>query len=151
GRMTDEYLAAMQELWTKGTPSFNGTYTQFEKLIFEPKPVQTPHPPIWVGGHSGAALRRTARVGAAWHPINRPPAELRAGQAEIARLCRERGRADAPSLTLRNDVRILKPGETAPVSTHAGRVIAGDSSSLVDQIAELADCGVEHLVIEFLA
>jgi probable F420-dependent oxidoreductase len=151
GAMTDEHLAAMRELWTSRTPSFAGRYTQFSGLAFEPKPVQTPHPPIWVGGHSRAALRRTAEVGAAWHPINRPPAELRDGRTEIARLCRARGRADTPALTLRNDVRILAPGESAPTSTHAGRVLAGDPAALVDQIAELADCGVEHLVAEFLA
>ena len=116
-----------------------------------PQPVQKPHPPVWVGGHSRAALRRAARVGAAWHPINRPPAELRAGVAERARLCQEAGRATPPALTLRNDVRILGPGESAPISTHAGRVLAGDPAALLDQIAELADCGVEHLVLEFLA
>src|SRR6266852_4483578 len=75
GAMTDEYLAAMQELWTKREPSFAGKYTQFSGLVFEPKPVQKPHPPIWVGGHSKAALRRAAQFGAAWHPINRPPDE----------------------------------------------------------------------------
>ena len=95
GPMTDEHLRAMQELWTARAPSFSGTYTQFSGLTFEPKPVQKPHPPIWVGGHSRAALRRTVEFGAAWHPINRPPAELRAGQAELARLCQARGRTDA--------------------------------------------------------
>jgi probable F420-dependent oxidoreductase len=151
GAMTDEYLEAMRELWTSREPSFAGKYTEFSGLIFKPKPVQTPHPPIWVGGHSRAALRRTARVGAAWHPINRPPAELRAGRAELARLCRENGRADVPALTLRNDVRLLRPGETAPPSAHAGRVVAGEPAAMIDQIHELADCGVEHLVLEFLA
>ena len=151
GAMTDEYLRAMQELWTSREPAFAGKHTQFSGLVFEPKPVQKPHPPIWVGGHSRAALRRTARVGAAWHPINRPPAELRVGRAELTRLCQEAGRATPPALTLRNDVRILGPGESAPASTHAGRVLAGDAAALVDQIAELADCGVEHLVLEFLA
>src|SRR5687768_14767759 len=87
GAMTDEYLAAMQELWTAREPKYSGKYTQSTGLFCEPKPVQKPHPPIWVGGHSKAALRRAARVGAAWHPINRSPAELRAGRAEIARLC----------------------------------------------------------------
>ena len=67
-------------------PKFAGKYTQFDGIVFEPRPVQQPHPPIWVGGHSRAALRRTVQVGAAWHPINRPPAELRAGMAELARL-----------------------------------------------------------------
>ena len=151
GAMTDEYLEAMQELWTKPAPSFSGKYTQFSGLKFEPKPVQKPHPPIWVGGHSKAALRRTAQFGAAWHPINRSPEELRVGRTELARLCQARGRAVPPALTLRNDVRIVAPGEAAPKSTHGGRVIAGEPARLIEQIAELADCGVEHLVLEFLA
>jgi probable F420-dependent oxidoreductase len=151
GAMTDEYLEAMQELWTSRTPSFRGKYTQFSGLIFEPKPVQKPHPPIWVGGHSRAAFGRAARFGAAWHPINRPPAELRAGMAQLAEICRGRGRSTPPALTLRNDVRLLRPGERAPTSAHAGRVLAGDAAALVDQLRELADCGVEHLVLEFLA
>jgi probable F420-dependent oxidoreductase len=151
GAMTDEYLEAMQELWTKPSPSFSGKYTQFSGLTFEPKPLQKPHPPIWVGGHSRAALRRTAQFGATWHPINRPPEELRAGRAELARLCQARGRTVPPPLTLRNAVRVIGPGQSAPASTHGGRVLAGEPAALVDQIAELADCGVEHLVLEFLA
>src|SRR6267378_3171495 len=109
GPMTDEYLRAMQELWTSPSPSFSGKYVQFHDLHFEPKPIQTPHPPIWVGGHSRAALRRTVELGAAWHPINRSVEELRAGVAELARQSRARGRATPPALTLRNDVRILGP------------------------------------------
>jgi probable F420-dependent oxidoreductase len=61
GPMTDEHLLAMRELWTSPAPSFAGKYTQFSDLTFEPKPVQKPHPPIWVGGHSRAALRRTVQ------------------------------------------------------------------------------------------
>ena len=151
GAMTDEYLAAMRELWTSPAPSFKGTYTRFDGIVFQPRPLQQPHPPIWVGGHSRAALRRTVQVGAAWHPINRPPAELRAGQAELARLSAQHRRATPPALTLRNDVRILKPGQPVPTSTHAGRVIAGEPAALVEQIGELAGLGVEHLVLEFLA
>src|SRR5262250_1917009 len=151
GPMTDEHLRAMQELWTSNTPSFAGTYTQFSGLSFEPKPVQKPHPPIWVGGHSRAALRRAVDFGAAWHPINRPPDELRTGQAELARLCQARGRAIPPALTLRNDIRVLRPGQSVPPSTHAGRVMAGEPAALVDQIGELARGGVQHLVLEFLS
>jgi probable F420-dependent oxidoreductase len=151
GAMTDEYLRAMQTLWTSPAPSFAGKYTQFGGLVFEPRPVQRPHPPIWVGGHSRAALRRTAEFGAAWHPINRTPEELRAGRAELARLSQARGRAIPPATTLRNDIRILQPGEGAPASGRGGRVLAGEPAALVEQIAELAACGVEHLVLEFLA
>jgi probable F420-dependent oxidoreductase len=151
GAMTDEYLDAMRELWTSREPSFAGKYTRFSGLVFEPKPVQKPHPPIWVGGHSAAALRRAVRFGEAWHPINRPPPELRAGRAELARLCKLGGRSSPPAITLRNDIRVLQPGASAPASTHAGRVLAGEPEALVDQITELAECGVEHLVLEFLA
>jgi probable F420-dependent oxidoreductase len=151
GPMTDEYLRAMQELWTSPSPSFAGKYVRFDDLHFEPRPIQKPHPPIWVGGHSKAALRRAVELGAAWHPINRTPEELRAGVAELARLSRDSGRATPPTLTLRNDVRILRPGESAPPSAHAGRVVAGEPAALVDQIAELAACGVEELVLELLA
>jgi probable F420-dependent oxidoreductase len=151
GPMTDEYLEAMQELWTSKAPSFAGKYTQFSGLTFEPKPAQKPHPPIWVGGHSRAALRRTVQFGAAWHPINRSPEELRIGREELARLSLARGRAAPPEITLRNDVRVVQAGESAPKSTHGGRVIAGEPARLVEQIAELAECGVEHLVLEFLS
>jgi probable F420-dependent oxidoreductase len=151
GAMTDEYLEAMQELWASPAPSFAGRYTRFSELTFAPRPLQQPHPPIWVGGHSRAALRRTARFGAAWHPINRPPEELRSGQAELQRICGATGRAVPPRLTLRNDVRVLRPGESVPRSTHAGRVLAGEPAALVDQLTELAGCGVDHIVLEFLA
>ena len=155
GAMTDEYLEAMQELWTNPAPSFSGKYTTFSGLKFEPKPIQKPHPPIWVGGHSKAALRRTVQFGAAWHPINRSPEELKAGRAELARLSQARGRAVPPAITLRNDVRVLgsaqAAGQAAPKSTHGGRVIAGEPARLIEQISELAECGVEHLVLEFLS
>jgi probable F420-dependent oxidoreductase len=151
GPMTDEYLAAMRELWTSPVPSFAGKYTQFSGLHFEPKPVQKPHPPIWVGGHSRASLRRAAAVGAAWHPINRSVEELRAGRAELRQLCEARGRAAPPAVTLRNDLRVLRPGRPAAAAAHDGSVLAGPPAALVDQIGELGDAGVEHLVIEFLA
>lgn len=61
GRVADEYLAAMVELWTSDEPMFRGRYVEFEAVAFEPKPVQKPHPPIWVGGNSKAAMRRAAR------------------------------------------------------------------------------------------
>jgi probable F420-dependent oxidoreductase len=69
GRMADEYLAAMIELWTKQEPTFEGRYVSFRNVAFEPKPVQQPHPPIWMGGDSNAALRRAASFASGWHPF----------------------------------------------------------------------------------
>jgi len=67
GRLSDEYLEAIIELWTSDAPEFHGTYVDFADVAFEPKPVQQPHPPIWVGGNSRAAMRRAARHDG-WYP-----------------------------------------------------------------------------------
>lgn len=69
GRMSDEYLAAIIELWTKESPSFEGKYVSFKDVAFEPKPFQKPHVPIWMGGDSDAALKRTARYATGWIPF----------------------------------------------------------------------------------
>ena len=61
GRLSDEYLAAMIELWTAENPEFHGEFVDISGVAFDPKPVQEPHPPIWIGGNSRAAMRRAAR------------------------------------------------------------------------------------------
>jgi probable F420-dependent oxidoreductase len=73
GRMADEYLAAIVELWTSEAPTFDGQYVSFSDIAFEPKPVQRPHPPIWIGGDADAALRRAARFASGWIPFLTPP------------------------------------------------------------------------------
>src|SRR5260370_12167291 len=69
GAVTDEYIDAFRVLWTETSPRFAGRYTRFDGIVLEPKPVQRPHPPIWVGGESGPAVRRAARIGTLSHPI----------------------------------------------------------------------------------
>jgi probable F420-dependent oxidoreductase len=77
GAATDEYIHILRELWTKEWPSYKGRFYSFDEIRFYPKPVHRPHPPIWIGGHTKAAIRRAARLGDGWHPIGlRPPAGL---------------------------------------------------------------------------
>ena len=73
GRVTDEYIKAFRELWTKDNPSFEGKHCSFSDIIFLPKPVQTPTIPIWIGGHSKQTVRRAAELGDGWHPIGGVP------------------------------------------------------------------------------
>ncbi len=68
GRVTDEYVAAMKALWTEQRPEFHGEFVHIADVVFEPKPVQRPHPPLWFGGRSMASLRRAARHGDGWAP-----------------------------------------------------------------------------------
>ena len=55
GAVTDEYIRIFRELWTSDDPEFHGAYCDFSGVVFEPKPVQRPHPPIWIGGESRRA------------------------------------------------------------------------------------------------
>ncbi len=65
---TREYVAVMKEVWSKEAPSFSGKFVCIDRdLHFAPKPLQKPHPPIWVGGESPAALRRVVEFGDGWH------------------------------------------------------------------------------------
>lgn len=73
GRVTDEYIHAFRELWSSERPTFKGRFVNFSNLIFLPKPVQKPGIPIWIGGHSKAALKRAGRLGDGWHPIGGVP------------------------------------------------------------------------------
>src|SRR5215472_8171185 len=74
GAVTDEYVRIFKTLWTKSPASYAGEFYQFDSLRCLPQPLQKPHPPIWIGGHSAAALRRVARLGDGWHPVGANPA-----------------------------------------------------------------------------
>lgn len=68
GAMTDEYLQALKVIWTSDTPSFEGKFVRFKDVTIEPKPVQKPHPPIFIGGNTKAAMKRAAQLGDGWIP-----------------------------------------------------------------------------------
>lgn len=155
GKVTDEYIKAFIELWTKPKPSFAGRHVKFDKILLEPKPVQKPHPPIWVGGESGPALRRTARLGDAWYPIGTNPANpldsLKRFKTQVARLRKmteEAGRKpDAVGLTLR----VTVFGENAPAKADDGerRLFSGKPAELAADIKALREAGVTCLDFGF--
>ncbi|OBF12925.1 TIGR03619 family F420-dependent LLM class oxidoreductase [Mycobacterium sp. ACS4331] len=76
GRIADEYLAAIVELWTSEQPTFEGRYVSFKDVAFEPKPVQRPHLPIWIGGDADAAMRRAAKFASGWWSFLTPPERI---------------------------------------------------------------------------
>ncbi|HWA80228.1 MAG TPA: TIGR03619 family F420-dependent LLM class oxidoreductase [Acetobacteraceae bacterium] len=148
GAVTDEYLHAFRTLWTSETPRFAGKYVAFDGIIFEPKPVQHPHPPIWVGGESGPALRRTARLGDAWYPIGTNPANLldslpryRAGAERVRKLAAEAGRSVALAL------RCGKHGPELPAKASDGerRLFSGTPREIAGDLRDLKSLGVGYV------
>ncbi len=84
GARCDEYIELMRSLWTDSVSTHEGEFWTLPESRAFPKPVQSPHPPIHVGGEGPAARRRVARLGAEWLPFNMSPPSLAAGRAALA-------------------------------------------------------------------
>jgi probable F420-dependent oxidoreductase len=152
GAVTDEYIRMYKELWTQEKPEFQGQYCQVSGVGFQPKPVQKPHPPIWIGGHTGPALRRAAELGDGWMPIGlRPPAglepeELAGKIARLRDLTRRAGRPEnAVALCFSTDVAFdSRPGPSRRMMTGRAEQIAAD-------LRQYQDLGVQNFVCSFRA
>ncbi len=86
GARTNEALEVMRRLWTEDDVTFEGRFTRLPGVTLAPKPVQTPHPPIWISGRSEAAMKRCARHGTGWLPYMYTPQMLRDSLTRIHEL-----------------------------------------------------------------
>jgi probable F420-dependent oxidoreductase len=154
GQLTDEYLAAFKELWTKDKPAFSGKHVRFADALFYPKPVQKPHPPLWIGGESPGALRRAIRLGDAWYPGNNSqtkpldtPQRLAAGIADVRRACEAAGRDPKTlgvSLLVQN---YFEWGAYKTQDGSARRLFTGTSDDMVGDAAALKAAGIGHVAL----
>jgi probable F420-dependent oxidoreductase len=83
GAVLDERMAAMIEIWTRDEAEFHGQHVDFDPITAWPKPIQRPHPPIYVGGNSPAAIARARRFGS-WLPSSVTNPERAAEQVASA-------------------------------------------------------------------
>ena len=138
GRMTDEYLAAMLELWHSETPSFDGEFISFHDVTFGPKPVQRPHPRIWIGGDADAALRRAARFADGWAPWLTQPDHL---PARLDFLRSQPGFDDRPFDVCYSPAG-LSIGEGHVATNDPNAQFGSTAQELVDSCCKLAAMGV---------
>ena len=145
--LTNESIRVMRELWSNPAPSFHSRRWQFDDLRFSPKPVQSPHIPIWVGGASAGALRRAARTGDGWHPSGVSPEQYRDLKEQITGLATQAGR-DPGSLTWSARVEVeATPGPSSERAANRARIPGHDLEQTALSIAAYRDAGVEHLVL----
>jgi probable F420-dependent oxidoreductase len=153
GAVTDEYIRAWKSLWTEARPAVRGAHVTFENVVFEPKPVSKPHPPIWVGGESAPALRRAAAVGDGWYPVSNnahilmnTPALLKGGIERLHRAAEKVGR-DPGSIDIAY-VWFMPPAWTAKVDGEGRRqMFTGGADEMLEDAAAFAAVGVRHLII----
>jgi len=145
GSRTDEAIAVLKALCGQDSAEFEGRHHSFAGVEFLPKPAQRPHPPLWIGGRSDAAVRRAARVGDAWHPSHLTVDELRRQIPGLHAECERAGRsADEVTVTTRR--KLVLTG--SPTDAEAARVLQGDAGAIAATVAELEQVGVTHLIVE---
>jgi probable F420-dependent oxidoreductase len=127
GARTDEFLTVMKLLWA-GSPSFGGRFVSYDDVVQAPRPVQHPHPPIVVGGHSPAAFRRAIRRGQGWYGW-----QLSVDEAAHAV-------ADLQAAAAREE----RPAELGPLEIS----ITPPQPIDLDMARRYADCGVHRLVLQ---
>lgn len=157
GAASDEYLQLFKMLWTQDPVTFHGEFYQVEAIRCLPHPVQKPHPPLWIGGHSQAALRRVARHGNGWHPVGANPAsplrphELQAALETLKRYTEAAGR-DPATLTISYKAPLYDVSQAGDIEKQVGlerRPFAGSTAQIAEDIHTYARLGVSELIFDF--
>ena len=131
----------MRALWTQAMPSFEGRYSRFSGMPFSPKPLQTSIP-VLIGGVSGAAIRRAARVGDGWQPLGLSPEALAQGIATLREEARACGR-DASAIP----VSIAMTLGTGARGRHA---LGSKPAEVLQNARAFADVGVDTLIVSII-
>ena len=87
-----EAIEAMKEMWTKDEAEYHGRYYDFPPVRVFPKPVQKPHPPVFLGGAANNVFKRVVTYGDGWMPVRATPESVKAGRASLDELADAAGR-----------------------------------------------------------
>ena len=164
GRRADEVLELCRRLWSEERVTFRGEFFQYEDASISPRPIQQPLP-LWIGGSSPAAIRRTVRLGTGWLAGIQTPAQVKPVVAAIKAAGRESGRSIPEDHFGASFVYRLGPAdETLASRAFAARARAGgadfdprkyfavgEAKDVLARIAEYRDAGISKFVLIPLA
>ena len=152
GASSNEYLEIFKKCWTQDPVSHEGEFYSFKELRCVPHPVQKPHPPIWIGGHSKAALRRVAKYADGWHPVGAtsasplPPEEFQGLLDQLKRMMEAEGR-DFDELTISFKAPSYDPGKVP--EGHDRLLFTGEPARISEDIRAYKAMGVHEVVFDF--
>ena len=155
GQVSNEYIGIFKELWTNENPTFNGKYSEFNGITFLPKPLQNPHPPIWIGGESAPALRRAASIGDCWYPIGsnprfplHSPDLLEKRLKRLHKISEEIGR-DPNDIQLAFSVNWMNTAGEIQDKDGTRKSFTGNYEQIAGDIISLKDLGIHYISINF--
>ena len=159
GRFT-EGLALMKACWTEPEINFDGRFWQLAGAAMEPKPVQKPHPPVWIGGNQPAALARAVRLGDGFFGAGSQPTAAFAEQTRVVRDELARQHRDPTTFQIAKRVYIHVGDDPArahdriesALARHYGQRVPGVSISgppdvCIAGLREVADAGAEVILL----
>ncbi len=89
---TREHVLAMKQLWTQEEAEFHGSFVDFPPVRCSPKPLQNPHPPVYLGGFAANVFKRVVEYGDGWMPVRVDEEQVRMGRATLDELAEAAGR-----------------------------------------------------------
>ena len=150
GAVTDEYLEIFRTLWTDEQPEFHGDHYDLDGIYFAPKPVRHGHIPIWVGGHSRRAIRRTVKYGDAWHPTRQTPEFVQRNLPYLREYCQHAGRDfNDITVSLKRTLHFTDLGiEEGPANRSDGALIAS-TGEVIEDVNACDEIGIQQLTFDF--
>jgi probable F420-dependent oxidoreductase len=148
GQVSDEQLRLLEKLWRDERVTFEGKHYALKDIAFNPKPLQKPRIPIWVGGEGRLAQRRAGTYGDAWFPyfVRITSGELSRRFENVKRSAREAGRNPA-ALTFACCLPIeLTPADVAQEPDY----LKGSTSQVSEALQKFRDVGVAHIGLQFM-
>ena len=152
GRVTNEYIDVMKTAWTNPNPAYDGEFFKFDHVDLEPRPVQDPHPPIWIGGESMPAIRRTVSHGDAWYPFGSNPKfrmdKIETYAARLAKLHQVAEAAGRDPATIAQSYNCAFHSDTEQSHVDGGRqLFTGSPQQRAEDISALAGTGVTTMIV----
>ncbi len=147
GRVLDDSIGAVGAALTEEFPEWEGTTWSIHDVGVQPRPVQRPRPPVWVGGSSKPAIRRAAKLGDGWLPQGTPRKDM-PGQIAYLLEARRQARGDDP-IELGAVCELIYVGD--PEWDTGKPALTGKGEAIASSLREFAEMGVSHLQVRFLA
>ena len=152
GAMSDECLEVMKSIWSDEYPEYHGKFFNFKDIQSQPKPTQKPHIPIWVGGHSKRAIRRTVKYGDAWHPSRQSPEYVNAHLSYLHKEARTIGRnPDDIIVSLKRTLHFTDIGISESNKIRSNATITGTTQDIIKDVLHCKELGIHQLTYDFRA
>ena len=151
GLATDEYLQIFKLLWTSRITEFHGETYEFSNIAFFPKPVRKPNGiPIWIGGHTKRAVRRTVKYGDTWHPTRLNPDRIENMLPFMNQQCEEYGRnKDEISISLKRTLHFTDIGIETNSRIRSQAALIDSTQAVIEDIKHCEDLGIKNLTFDF--